>query len=172
MIYLYLFVSFLKIGAFSFGGGYAMIPLIENEIIAVRKWLPIDEFLDVVAISQVTPGPIAVNSATFVGYKVAGIGGSIAATLGVTMPSFIIIIIIAFLVEKYRHTIFLDSFFVGVRPAVIALIIQAAFSVAKNSFSGIKDIALSLAVFLGLFTLKINPLLVILLAALIGITIY
>lgn len=172
MIYLSLFLSFLKIGAFSFGGGYAMIPLIEHEIIDVQKWLPVEEFLDVVAISQITPGPIAVNSATFVGYKVAGFCGSLAATLGVTMPSFIIIIIMALIVEKYRHTKFLDDFFVGVRPAVIALIIQAAYSIAKNSFSGAKDIVLSLIIFLSLFILKINPLLVILLTALIGVVIY
>lgn len=172
MIYLSLFWSFLKIGVFSFGGGYAMIPLIKKEIIDVQKWLPIDEFLDVVAISQVTPGPIAVNSATFVGHKIAGIWGAISATLGVTMPSFVIIILIAFLIAKYRHTSFLDDFFVGVRPAVIALIVQAGLAVAKNSYTGMKDIILSVAVFLCLYVLKVNPLLVILFSALAGIAIY
>jgi chromate transporter len=172
MIYLQLFLTFFKIGAFSFGGGYAMIPLIQKEIIDSHHWLPIEQFLDIIAVSQMTPGPIAINAATFVGYKVAGIGGSLAATLGVTAPSFLIILIIAFLIMKFRHVSWLDAFFIGVRPAVIALIIQAAYSVAKNSFSGVRDIIIAVAVFCGLYLLKINPLLIIAMAALLGIALY
>ena len=172
MSYLQLFLTFFKIGAFSFGGGYAMIPLIQKEIIDIHHWLPIEQFLDIIAVSQMTPGPIAINAATFVGYKVAGIGGSLAATLGVTCPSFLIILTIAILIMKFRHVSWLDAFFIGVRPAVIALIIQAAYSVAKNSFSGIKDIMIAAAVFCGLYLLKINPLLIIAMAALLGIVLY
>lgn len=100
MVYLALFYSFFKIGFFSFGGGYAMIPLIEKEIVNIHKWIPVNEFLDIIAISQLTPGPIAINAATFVGHKISGVLGSIAATVGVTAPSFIIILIIAMLIKK------------------------------------------------------------------------
>lgn len=172
MIYLVLFWTFFKIGAFSFGGGYAMIPLIQKEIIDIHHWLPIDQLLDVIAISQMTPGPFAINSATFVGYKVAGFWGSAMATLGVTAPSFIIILVLALLIYKYRNLPMLDSFFKGVRPAVIALIVQAAYSVGRSSFSGAKDFAVACAVFVGLYLLKINPLIIIGLSAVMGILIY
>jgi len=172
MIYLILFWAFFKVGAFSFGGGYAMIPLIEKEIIDIHHWLPVQEFLDVIAISQMTPGPIAINSATFVGYKVGGFWGSVMATLGVTAPSFLIILILALLIYRYRNLPMLDSFFKGVRPAVIALIVQAAYSVGRSSFSGAKDFVVAAVVFVGLYLLKINPLIIIALSAVIGIVIY
>lgn len=172
MIYLMLFWAFFKVGAFSFGGGYAMIPLIEKEIIDIHHWLPMQEFLDILAISQMTPGPIAINSATFVGYKVAGFWGSVMATLGVTAPSFLVILILALLILRYRHLPLLDAFFKGVRPAVIALIVQAAYSVGRSSFSGAKDIILALAVFVGLYKLKMNPLIIIALSAAAGIIMY
>lgn len=172
MIYLILFWAFFKVGAFSFGGGYAMIPLIEKEIIEIHHWLPMKEFLDIIAISQMTPGPIAVNSATFVGYKVAGFWGSVVATIGVTAPSFLIILMLALLILRYRNLPVLDSFFTGVRPAVIALIVQAAYSVGKSSFSGVKDFAVAIAVFLGLYLFKLNPIIAIALSAMIGIFIY
>jgi chromate transporter len=172
MIYLSLFWAFFKVGAFSFGGGYAMIPLIEKEIIDIHHWLSVDQFLDIIAISQMTPGPIAINAATFVGYKVGGFWGSAAATIGVTAPSFLIIIILALLLIRYRHLPWLDAFFKGVRPAVIALIVQAAYSVGKSSFTGIKDMLVAAVVFAGLYLLKINPLIMIVMAAILGIVIY
>ncbi|WP_028992449.1 chromate transporter [Thermoanaerobacter thermocopriae] len=172
MIYLSLFWVFFKIGAFSFGGGYAMIPLIEKEIIDIHHWLSVDQFLDIIAISQMTPGPIAINAATFVGYKIGGFWGSVAATIGVTAPSFLIIIILALLIMRYRHLPWLDDFFKGVRPAVIALIIQAANSVGKSSFASIKDVLVAVVVFVGLYLLKINPLIMIVVAATLGIAMY
>lgn len=172
MIYLSLFWAFFKVGAFSFGGGYAMIPLIKKEIIDIHHWLSMDQFLDIIAISQMTPGPIAINAATFVGYKIGGFWGSAAATIGVTAPSFLIIIILALLIIKYRHLPWLEAFFKGVRPAVIALIVQAAYSVGKSSFTGIKDMLVAAMVFVGLYLLKINPLIIILMAAILGIVIY
>ncbi|GAB6116432.1 chromate transporter [Thermoanaerobacter brockii subsp. lactiethylicus] len=172
MIYLNLFWAFFKVGAFSFGGGYAMIPLIKKEIIDIHHWLSVDQFLDIIAISQMTPGPIAINAATFVGYKVGGFWGSAAATIGVTAPSFLIIIILALLIIRYRHLPWLDAFFKGVRPAVIALIVQAAYSVGKSSFTGIKDMLVAAVVFVGLYLLKINPLIIIVMAAILGIVIY
>ncbi|HBT48900.1 MAG: Chromate transporter [Caldanaerobacter subterraneus] len=172
MIYLSLFWAFFKVGAFSFGGGYAMIPLIKKEIIDIHHWLSMDQFLDIIAISQMTPGPIAINAATFVGYKIGGFWGSVAATIGVTAPSFLIIIILALLIIRYRHLPWLEAFFKGVRPAVIALIVQAAYSVGKSSFTGIKDMLVAAMVFVGLYLLKINPLIIILMAAILGIVIY
>ena len=172
MIYLSLFWAFFKVGAFSFGGGYAMIPLIKKEIIDIHHWLSVDQFLDIIAISQMTPGPIAINAATFVGYKVGGFWGSAAATIGGTSPSFLIIIILALLIIRYRHLPWLDAFFKGVRPAVIALIVQAAYSVGKSSFTGIKDMLVAAVVFVGLYLLKINPLIIIVMAAILGIVIY
>jgi len=172
MIYLSLFWAFFKVGAFSFGGGYAMIPLIKKEIIDIHHWLSMDQFLDIIAISQMTPGPIAINTATFVGYKVGGFWGSAAATLGVTSPSFLIIIILALLIIKYHHLPWLDAFFKGVRPAVITLIVQAAYSVGKSSFTGIKDMLVAAVVFVGLYLFKINPLIIIVMAAILGIVIY
>lgn len=172
MIYLALFWTFFKIGAFSFGGGYAMIPLIQREIIDINHWLPIDQFIDIIAISQMTPGPIAINAATFVGYKIAGFWGSVVSTMGVVFPSFIIIILIAFLISKYRNLPLLDNFFIGIRPAVIALIIQAAYSVGKSSFASYKDIVVAILVFIGVYFTKINPIIIIALTALLGIIIY
>ncbi|TYP58758.1 chromate transporter [Thermosediminibacter litoriperuensis] len=172
MIYILLFWSFFKIGLFSFGGGYAMIPLIQKEIIDINGWLTLEQFMDVIAISQMTPGPIAVNAATFVGYRIAGFRGAALATAGVTAPSFVIILLLAFLVRKYRGLTWVDAFFFGVRPAVIALIVKAAYSLGKSSILGIKDIILTFAVLAGLYIFKLNPILIIALAAAAGILIY
>ena len=97
MIYLELFISFLKIGAFSFGGGYAAMPLIESEVVSTHHWLSAAEFGDLITISQMTPGPIAINSATFVGIRIAGVFGALAATLGCTLPALILVTVIAWL---------------------------------------------------------------------------
>ena len=103
MIYLQLFLSFLQIGAFSFGGGYAALPLIRHQVVEANGWLQLSEFTDLITISQMTPGPIAVNSATFVGIKIAGIPGALIATLGCILPSCIIVTLIASLYLKYRN---------------------------------------------------------------------
>lgn len=109
MIYLQLFLSFLQIGAFSFGGGYAAMPLIQSQIVDLHHWLDFKEFTDLITISQMTPGPIAINSATFVGTKIAGIPGAIAATIGCILPSCILVTIIAYFYLKYRHMRFLQN---------------------------------------------------------------
>ena len=109
MIYLHLFLSFLQIGLFSFGGGYAAMPLIQDQVVTLNHWLSMKEFTDLVTISQMTPGPIAINSATFVGIKIAGIPGAVAATFGCILPSCIIVTIIARLYLKYRNMAALQS---------------------------------------------------------------
>src|SRR5690554_2670040 len=102
MIYLEVFLSFLQIGLFSIGGGYVSLSLIQNQVVDTHKWLSLNEFVDVISIAEMTPGPIAVNSATFVGIKIAGIGGAIIATFGCLLPSFIIMLLFAFLYQKYK----------------------------------------------------------------------
>ena len=114
MILLELFLTFLKIGAFTFGGGYAMLPLIQREIVEKRKWITNDDILEVVAIAESTPGPIAVNSATFVGYRTGGFSGALLATLGVVLPSFVIILIVAKCYDKFRSSRIVSSMLVTV----------------------------------------------------------
>ena len=132
MIYIKLFLAFFKVGLFTFGGGYAMIPMIENEISA-HGWMTGQQFADIIAISEMTPGPIAVNSATFVGYKTAGILGGALATLGVVLPSFIIILIIYKAFYKFNEHPIVKGAFYGIRPAVIGLIAGAAVFVSQTS---------------------------------------
>jgi chromate transporter len=132
MIYLDLFWTFFKIGLFSFGGGYVMIPLLQKEI-EVHGWLAASEFADIVAISQMTPGPIAVNAATYIGQRTAGIAGSTMATLGVSLPSFILIIIVAHLFIKFKENQTIDRILQGIRPATAGLIASAVAFFAEMS---------------------------------------
>lgn len=128
MLLLELFWSFFKIGLFTIGGGYASLPLIENEIVKSQMWITMQEYTDIITISQITPGPIAINSATFVGTKVAGFAGAITATLGVTQPSVIIALILARIYYKYRNAGVMQGVLAGLRPAVVALIGSAGAS--------------------------------------------
>lgn len=136
MIYLQLFLSFLQIGAFSFGGGYAAMPLIQSQIVDLHHWLSFKEFTDLITISQMTPGPIAINSATFVGTKIAGIPGAIAATIGCILPSCILVTIIAYFYLKYRHLRFLQNILNYLRPAVVALIATAGVTIMISALFG------------------------------------
>ena len=136
MIYVQLFLSFLQIGAFSFGGGYAAMPLIQSQIVDLQHWLDFKEFTDLITISQMTPGPIAINSATFVGTKIAGIPGAIAATLGCILPSCILVTIIAYFYLKYRHMRFLQNILNYLRPAVVALIATAGVTIMISALFG------------------------------------
>ncbi|WP_270640319.1 chromate transporter [Longibaculum muris] len=136
MIYIQLFISFLQIGLFSFGGGYAAMPLIQNQVVNFHHWLSLSEFTDLITISQMTPGPIAINSATFVGEKIAGVPGAIVATLGCIMPSIIIVTIIAYFYMKYRDLDSLQSVLKTLRPAVVAMIASAGVSILVTAFFG------------------------------------
>lgn len=120
-----LFLTMFKIGLFTFGGGYAMIPLIESELVSRKKWLGEDEFTDMVAIAESTPGPIAINSATYAGYKVAGFWGSFFATLGVVLPSLIIIFVISLFFDKFLEIQWVSNAFKGIRACVVFLILSA-----------------------------------------------
>ena len=134
-----LFLTFFKIGAFTFGGGYAMLPLIQREIVEKRKWITNDDILEVVAIAESTPGPIAVNSATFVGYRTGGFSGALLATLGVVLPSFVIILIVAkcyaisFVLREFESLKAVQYAFSGIRAGVLALVLKALWSMYKQS---------------------------------------
>ena len=136
MIYLQLFLSFLQIGLFSFGGGYAAMPLIQGQVVTLHGLLTMSEFTDLITISQMTPGPIAVNSATFVGMKIAGIPGAVVATAGCILPSCIIVTILARLYLKYRNLDLLQGVLKSLRPAVVAMIASAGILILKDAFWG------------------------------------
>ena len=137
MIYLELFWSFFQVGLFSIGGGSAAMPLIQAQVVDQHGWLSLSEFIDVITISQMTPGPIGINSATFVGIKIAGIGGALVATLGCVLPSCIIVLTLAHFYFKYQNLTAVRGVLSGLRPAVVAMIASAGLSILLNaSFAG------------------------------------
>lgn len=142
MIYLELFLGFLQVGMFSIGGGYAAIPLIREQALS-HGWLSLAEFTDLVTIAEMTPGPIAVNAATFVGIRTAGIPGALLATLSCILPSLIIVTLLAMLYQKFRKTDAMQVLLSGVRPAVVALIGSAALSILLQVLFGSESIILS-----------------------------
>lgn len=167
-----LFLVFAKIGAFSIGGGYAMLPFIQREVIDRYAWLTTQEFSDILAISQMTPGPVAVNSATFVGYTQSGVLGSAMATLGVVLPSFIMILIIASFFVKFYEKDAVKAAFKGIRPGVLGLLAAAAYQVTVQSVLDIKGIIVFALSFGILFIKKMDPMIVIAISAVLGIILY
>lgn len=167
-----IFLSFIKIGAFSFGGGYAMLPLLQQEIITNHQWLSTKEFIEILAIAQMTPGPIAINSATFLGYKISGVLGSIIATIAVTLPSLIIILTIAHFLNKFKESKYVEVIFKGIRPAVLGLIASAAVFVAKDTFIDAKSVIIGIGIFYLVGLKKIHPIIGIVGAGFAGIILY
>ena len=172
-----LFLSFLKIGAFTFGGGYAMIALLENEFVSRKKWLDRDEFLDILAVAESTPGPIAVNTATYIGYRIAGVLGSLVSTLAVCLPAFCIIFVISLFFDKFLELTWVGYAFRGVQVAVVYLIASAGWKVLK----GLKKTVFSMVVFsvvliafilLSLFAVSFSSVFYILIAGALGLTLY
>ncbi len=182
MIYLQLFWSFFKIGLFGFGGGYAMLSMIQGEVVTRYHWLTTQEFTDIVAVSQVTPGPIGINSATYVGYTATGsILGSIVATLAVVLPSFILMLTVSRVVIRYRHHFVMDSIFKGLRPAVIGLFAAATLLLmSRENFSSpdedmytfICSCALFTLTFFLLYFKKVGAITLVLLSALAGLILF
>ena len=127
------FATFFKIGAFTFGGGYAMIPLIQRETVDNHKWVTEDDILEIIAIAESTPGPIAINSATFVGYRTCGVLGSVAATLGVVLPSFMIIFALSFVLRQFQELKAVQYAFNGIRAGVMALLCKALWGMYKKN---------------------------------------
>lgn len=136
MIYLELFWSFFQIGLLSIGGGYAAIPLIQNQIVETKHWMTLAEVADIITIAEMTPGPIAINASTFVGMKIAGLQGAIIATIGCITPSCIIVLTLALLYDKYKNLSIIEDIIMTLRPAIIGLIASAGCSIL---FSGISE---------------------------------
>jgi chromate transporter len=185
MLFLELFYSFFKIGLFSFGGGYAMIPLIQREI-ETHQWISTQDYINIISISEMTPGPIAVNTATFVGYKAGGIFGGFLATFGVVLPSLILILIASYFFNKFKDHPLLKSLLWGIKPVVVALIVGATIFVARNTlfrdlsalteiftievFQGINLAGVGIfVVSLVMLRFRVHPILVIIIAASSGI---
>jgi len=145
MILLELFLNFIKIGLFSFGGGYAAVPLIQNVIVDTKKWIEMSEFVDLITIAEMTPGPIALNSASFVGQRLAGFPGAIVATLGCIFPSLVIVLILAWLYFKYKNLKMVQGVLSAVRPAIVSMIASAGLSILVLALfdSDLKNIELS-----------------------------
>lgn len=172
-VYIQLFIAFFKIGLFGFGGGYAIISLIQNEINRYG-WLSSSEFTDIIAISQMTPGPIGINSATYVGYTASGtILGAIVATFAIVLPSFIIMIGLVKFFFILHGNKYMSFVFLGLRPVVIGLIgAAAAILMNRENFIDYKSIIIFLTVFLASFKMKVHPILLIVLAGVVGVLLY
>lgn len=166
---LQLFLTFMKIGVVTFGGGYAMIPIIENEISVKKGWINGDDLLEVVAISETTPGPIAICAATFIGYRVGGILGAFCATFGVVLPSFVIIYIISLFLRKFEELEVIKYAFFGIRAGVLALLIKAVVSMFKKSPKNIVAYIIMAASFAAVAFFSANVIIVIVSAAVIGL---
>ena len=163
------FITFFKIGAFTFGGGYAMVPLIQREASEKNGWVTDDDILDIVAIAESTPGPIAINSATFVGYRACGVFGSVAATLGVVLPSFIIILTISGILRQFQENVYVQYAFRGIRCGVLALILKAMWGMYKKCKKNIPAYIVMVAAFALVGLVKLPVLWVIVGCAVFGI---
>lgn len=181
MIYLQLFITYFKIGLFTIGGGYAMIPLIQKEVVLNHQWMTMTELTDFIAVAESTPGPFAINTATFIGTKVAGIPGAALATFSVVLPSFIIILLIARWFVNFQDNVWVKGALYGMTPVVVGLISSAVFLLFSSNFTlpDMPDLTLDLkavltAVICGFlyFKLKIHPIKLILIAAALGMLLY
>jgi len=184
MIYLELLWSFFQIGLFSIGGGYAAMPLIQYQVVDVHPWLTMAQFADIMTIAEMTPGPIAVNSATFVGIQVAGVPGAVIATLGCILPSCVIVMTLAYIYYRFRGLNMVQGILAGLRPAVVAMIASAGISLVILLFYGERSLPadlsginiISVIIFgTGLFILrkwKINPIYVMAGAGAVGVLLY
>ncbi len=167
-----IFLVFFKIGAFTFGGGYAMIPLIRNEVVGKKNWLQDDEFMDMLALAQSMPGPISLNTAIFVGRKRLGFRGSLATSAGIILPSFIVILIIAMVFTQFKDNPVVERVFKGIRPAVVALIAAPLLGLGKSAGVKLTNLWIPVVVALSVWLLKVSPVYIILAAILLGILHY
>lgn len=164
-----LFATFFKIGFFTIGGGYAMIPLIEEEVVSKHQWITRQEFVDLLAVAQSTPGVFAVNMAIFIGYKLYGFRGSVSATLGTVLPSFLIILGIALFFQRFKEYTVVENIFKGIRPAVVALIAVPTFNVARTAGITWRTVWIPIVCALLIWLLGVSPIWVIACAGLAGL---
>ena len=168
MNYLSLFKTFMKIGIVTFGGGYAMIPIIEAEVVDKHHWMTKEEFVDAIAITQTCPGALAINMSSFLGYKLAKIPGAIICTLGASLPSFLIILAIAMFFHQFEDNKVVAAMFAGIRPAVVALIAVPTFQLAKSAKITITNCWIPLLSALAIWLVGVNPIWVVIAAAIGG----
>jgi chromate transporter len=164
-----LYFSFLKIGGLTFGGGLAMLPMLQREVIGKYKWVTEEELLDIYAIGQVTPGIIAINTASMIGYRKRGIWGSIVSTLGEVTPSLVLITLLASILTKFEESVLLQRAFGGIRVAVCALIAQSVITLYKKSIVDLPTLLLCLATVLGTLFLQLSPIVFVLVGILFGL---
>lgn len=172
LLLLNLYWSFLKVGLFTIGGGYAMIPLMEAEIIRVHGWLGPAEFLDIIAVAEMTPGPISINAATFIGYTMAGVTGSLIATLGVITPSMIIFLLLSHFLIRLVQKPEAANFISGLRSALIALILLASYTLGQTAIIDYKTAAIFAVILVVSLLRQINPIFFIALGALLGLLVF
>ena len=165
MKYISLFKTFMKIGIVTFGGGYAMIPIIEQEVVAKHKWMTRDEFVDAIAVTQTCPGALAINMSSMIGYKLAKVPGAIVCTLGASLPSFLIILAIAMFFHQFENNKVVAAIFAGIRPAVVALIAVPTFSLAKSAHISLVNCWIPILSALLIWLMGVNPIWVIIAAA-------
>lgn len=165
---LVMFFSLVKIGTFTLGGGYAMIPLVQKEFVEKNKWIDNEEFLDIVALAQTVPGALIVNSSTYIGYRLFGFTGALVACLGSILPSIIIILIIAIFFDQIREFRIVESVFRGIRPAVAALISYAVYKLSSSIPRNILNISWILVSTISIVFLSIHPIIVIIASGLLG----
>lgn len=163
-----LFRSFLSIGAFTFGGGYAMLPLIRKSLVEKSHWLQDEEFVDAIAVAQSSPGPIAVNIAVITGYKLCGLKGALASVLGAVLPSFVILLVIATFFLGVQDNRFVRAALTGMRPAIVALMASAVYDVGKNTIKNGRAAILSMVALVLLLIYELHPVTVIIMAAITG----
>ncbi len=162
------FSTFFRIGAFTIGGGYAMIPLIESEVVERHKWVKREEFLDIIAIAQSCPGVFAINMSVFIGYRLRKLPGALCAALGTALPSFVIILLIAMFFANFQDNPVVESIFKGIRPAVVALIAAPTFSLAKSAHITLVNCWIPIVSAIAIWLMGVNPIVIILIAALGG----
>ncbi|NLN14384.1 MAG: chromate transporter [Tissierellia bacterium] len=164
-----LFITFFKIGAFTFGGGFAMIPIIQQEMVEKNNWIKDEDFLDIISVAQSAPGPIAVNASVYVGYKIKGLPGALVAAGGTVLPSFLTILLIAIFFSRFSENIIIQKIFLGIRPAVVALILSAIYGLLKSSRLNRGQLLLALTSFFIIVFLDLNPIYMIILGIAISI---
>ncbi|MCD8044164.1 MAG: chromate transporter [Tannerellaceae bacterium] len=182
MIFLQLLLVYLKIGIFGFGGGYAMLTLIQSDVVEKYKWISLQEFTDIVAISQMTPGPIGINSATYIGYTAVmnagypqylAVLGSCLTTFAVCFPSFILVLLISFYYSRFRNNKYVEAAFMGLRPATVGLIAAAALLLMNSeNFIDYKSFLIFGAAFILTWKFKVHPILMIFIAGIAGLVLY
>ena len=166
-----MFITFFKIGAFTFGGGYAMIPIIQEEVVEKKRWIDYEEFLDALSVAQASPGAMAVNTSIYCGYKIKGFAGAFACTLGAILPSFMAILFFSIYLYQFRSNPILDKIFMGIRPAVVALILSAVYKIWKKSHLSYDKLVISLVTLIMIVFFGISPIWLVLAGA-VGSVVY